>query len=143
MDAPANAARDTCSLVLESVRADTGEIELGVPGTEYRLFLRCAVDPATLRPAGPGRRVRGSIHGQALKLFRAHAGGRFIEPLWGHPRIVQGTVVDADAAANRLLVDMVVPAWLSLEPGQTVSEFPRGTLVNMYLASGLEFRPVG
>jgi hypothetical protein len=140
MDASKTASRDLCSLTLLSIR-DDGDLELGVPGTEYRLHLACEGDPSRLQPSAAARRLRGTIHGKALKLSKAHGGGKFIEPLWGHPRIVQGTVLDADAAGNRLLVDLAVPAWLTLEPGQSASEFPRGTLVNMYLASGMTFRP--
>lgn len=140
MDASPTASRDTCSLILLST-CDGGGLELGVPGTEYRLHLTCEGDPQRLAPNPATRRVRGSIHGKALKLSAARGGGRFIEPLWGHPRIVQGTVLEADAAGNRLLVDLVVPAWLTLDAGQSTAEFPRGTLVNMYLASGMTFRP--
>jgi hypothetical protein len=139
--APTKAASpDLCTLTLLAIR-DGGELELGVPGTEYRLHLACEGDPSRLRPSAAARRVQGTIHGKALKLSKALGGGKFIEPLWGHPRIVQGTVLAADAAGNRLLVDLAVPAWLTLEAGQSTAEFPRGTLVNMYLASGMTFRP--
>ena len=136
------AAPDVSTLVLHAIR-DGGELELGVPNTEYRLHLACEGDPARLAPHPASRRVRGTIHGRALKLSKAAGGGKFIEPLWGHPRIVQGAVLAADAAGNRLLVDLAVPAWLTLEEGQSTAEFPRGTLVNMYLASGMTFRPAG
>ena len=140
MNASPTASRDACSLVLLSIR-EGGELELGVPGTEYRLHLACEGDPARLVPHPASKRVKGTVHGKALKLSKAHGGGRFIEPLWGHPRIVQGTVIESDAAGNRLLVDLAMPAWLTLEAGQSTAEFPRGTLVNMYLASGMTFRP--
>lgn len=117
-----------------------GRIELAVPGTDYRLSLI----PATANSAAIaaiGKRVRGRIEGRALRLHIAAAGGRFIEPLVGAPRIVQGTVMAVDAAGRRLLLDVCVPIWITLDGDRSTDAFTIGTLVNFYMESGARFTP--
>ena len=82
------------------------------------------------------------IHGKALKINVAHAGGQFIEPVLGHPRIVNGTVIAVDPAENRLLAQVVVPMWVDVAEGQSARDFATGQLVNFYFASGVSFTPV-
>lgn len=129
-------ANDLCRAMLES--ATDGLVVLTVPGTDYQLHLVPVGRVAT----EPGKRVRGRIRGQALRLHVAQAGGKFIEPVYGHPRIVQGTVMAHGSDGASVLVDMVVPAWLSLEGDQRAADFPIGTMVNMYVASGMTFEEV-
>lgn len=129
---------DLCRVRMGGVRGDL--VELLLPGTDYRLSLQLSGDPSLLPE--PGKRLRGVISGKALRMHRAAAGGRFIEPVMGHPRIVQGTVMAIDPAANRMLADVVVPMWLTLEAAQPVQEFATGDLVNFYCESGMRFTPV-
>ena len=119
-----------------------GRILLTLPGTSYELDLALA-DSRQEIDVSPGKRVRGVINGQALRMHEASAGGRFIEPAAGTPRIVQGTIIDSDVQGNRLLVDIIVPMWMSLEPGQDATEFELGGLVNFYVDSNISFTPVG
>lgn len=111
---------------------------VSVPHTEYllRLHLKGSCH------AAPGKRVSGTITGQAQKLSRALAGGEFIEPVCGHPRIVQGRVRATDAGTNRVLVQAVVPMWVTPAAGQSATEFRAGDFVNFYLESGVSFAPV-
>jgi len=110
---------------------------VSVPHTEYMLRLHLTSPTAV----APGKRIRGVISGQAQKLHRAHAGGEFIEPVEGHPRIVQGRIRSVDAGSNRVLVQAVVPMWVSLAPGQSAGEFHPGDFVNFYMESGVSFAP--
>ncbi|MDZ4755323.1 MAG: hypothetical protein SGJ11_12625 [Phycisphaerae bacterium] len=129
---------DICKLVLVSKTDDV--IVVSIPGTDYRLHLRPSV-PASSIAAQEGKRIRGRVRGRALRIHGAAAGGRFIEPIYGHPRIVQGTVAVVDDRLNRLLVDMVIPVWLDLAEGQRATEFSVGQTVNMYVESGMIFVP--
>ncbi len=117
-----------------------GRIGLRIDGSDYELHLVLHGDAAQI-PA-EGKRVRGVIHGQALKLNLAHAGGQFIEPVLGHPRIVNGVVIATDPAQNRLLAQVVVPMWVDVAEGQTARDFSTGQLVNFYFASGVSFTPI-
>ncbi|MGA1266558.1 MAG: hypothetical protein ACO32J_05205 [Phycisphaerales bacterium] len=122
--------------VLES--ANGSEITVSIPGTDYRI--RFAQGGPTA--VHPGKRVKGRVHAKALRMHRANAGGGFIEPVIGQPRIVQGVVRGVDPAANRLLLDVVVPMWIEPFDGQQATDFATGELVNFYMQSGAIFTPV-
>ena len=109
----------------------------GIPGTEYRLTLDH--DGEGDPPTAIGRRTHGRIIGAALKMAKPVAGGNYIEPLDGHPRIVQGTVIATDSANHRLLVDLVVPVWVVMAERQSPSGFATGDVVMFYLKRGTRF----
>jgi len=138
----APASSSTCTVRLEEVRGSantggSGSFLVSVPGTEYVLDL--VSGGATAVPLG--KRVTGSVSGRAQKLHRAHAGGEFIEPVEGHPRIVQGRVRETDPTGNRLLLQAVVPMWITLSADQSARSFMAGDIVNFYMESGVVFTP--
>ncbi len=114
-----------------------GALRLSIPGSEYVLDL-AAGGPTSV---ALGKRVMGVVSGRALKLHRTHAGGEFIEPVEGHPRIVQGRVRETDPAGNRILLQAVVPMWITLGADQRAQEFHAGDMVNFYMESGVVFTP--
>jgi hypothetical protein len=130
---------DVCRVVLESKSPD--QIVVSIPGTAYRLTVTPTVPVESITTA-EGKRMKGILRGKAQRMHTAVAGGRFIEPVYGHPRIVQGTVVSVDPERNRVLVQIVVPAWFDVAEGQKASAFAAGQLVNMYVESGMTFTPV-
>lgn len=141
----AASVQEIASFILEEPPTG-GSVVLGVHGTDYLITLTPSVQPADFPvPASRrNRRIRGTVEGRALKMHRADAGGRFIEPVHGQPRIVQGTVSRVDAANDRLLMDIVVPMWITVETevtGQSASDFQPGELLNFYLESGTRFVP--
>lgn len=115
-------------------------IELTISGTNYQIHLTPAVPVAQIAVA-VGKRITGRIHGKALRIFKAHGGGRFIEPIWGEPRIVAGIVQAVDEPNRRILVDVAVPMWLTLAERQPADMFKVGDLVNCYVESGTRFEP--
>ena len=136
---------EIASFILEEDPTEDSVV-LGVHHTDYLIRLTPSVAPADFPvPASRrNRRIRGTVEGRALKMHRADAGGRFIEPVHGQPRIVQGTVSRVDAANDRILMDIVVPMWITVETavtGQDASEFQPGELLNFYLESGTRFIP--
>lgn len=124
---------DLATLRLETV-AD-GIAEFTVPGTQYRLHLAVDAD----LDAQAGRRIRGRVRGRALRMHRASAGGNFIEPLQGRPRIVQGIVLAVDPAANEVVLDLVVPVRIAMHADQNAETFSTGDVVNFYMESGTRF----
>jgi hypothetical protein len=122
--------------VVESV-AD-GRIVLRLPRTNYQLHL-AAPETANGRTLTPGERVHGIVHGEALRMHAAHAGGKFIEPIWGAPRIVAGVVLHADEKQRFVIVDAVAVFRLTVPAHQSFAELAPGTLVNFYLKSGARF----
>lgn len=135
---PSSTTTDLCRAVLLEVL--DGDVVLGLPGTSYRIRLRCKGDASSLM-GRVGKRILGRIEGKAMRMHAAHGGGRFIEPVFGHPRIVNGTIAAIDAPGRRVLLDMVVPAWLTLAEGQAADDFAVGQLVNLYVESGMTFTP--
>ncbi|MFM7260019.1 MAG: hypothetical protein ACKO3W_05385, partial [bacterium] len=124
-----------CRVRLEE--ATSSDIVVSIPGTEYVLALR-AGGPTS---AAPGKRLSGTLSGRAQKFHRATAGGEFIEPVEGHPRIVQGRIREVDPTGNRVLLQAVIPMWVTLETGQSARDFAAGDFVNFYMESGVVFAP--
>lgn len=106
-----------------------------VPGTQYQLSLDVTDDLS----ASIGQRVRGRVHGRALRMHRASAGGNFIEPLEGRPRIVQGTVLAVDPSSQEVILDLVVPVRVAMVEDQPASGFATGEMVNFYMEPGTRF----
>lgn len=131
----ARPAQDVASL--RFVRMQNDMVVFKVPGTDYELHLVCR-DPLNVPE---GRRVKGTIHARALRMHQSDTGGRFMEPVYGPPRIVQGTVLEADSQNNRLLMDLTVPVWVTLDPAQTAAKYHPGAMLNFYVESGTRFEP--
>ena len=131
---------------------DTGGIARGhlISLDDQRLVFEPAHSSYQLElvPLGPvtaeaGERIAGFIEGQALRMFVAKAGGAFIEPLWGVPRIVQGRIRAVDAGGQRLLVAAAAPIWVMVgDAQQSAAQFAPGQMVNFYMQSGPSFRQV-
>lgn len=125
--------------ILESLSDQ--KIVVAVAGTDYQLHLTPAAPAAQISTA-VGKRIKGTVHAKALRLFKAAGGGRFIEPIIGEPRIVAGAVLAVDEPNRRLLVDVGIPMWLALSAGQAMKVFNIGDLVNCYVESDTTFRPM-
>ena len=123
--------------VLESL--DDNEIVLAVHHTEYKLHL--SLTPAQDITASVGSPLKGTIHARARRQHAARGGGRFIEPVWGAPRIVAGRVRAVDGPQRRLLVDAGVPMWVEAPKDQDLGVIRAGELVNFYVESGACFQP--
>jgi len=120
----------------------TGEIlVLAVTGTSYKLQLKAADNGQTITTE-TGKRIKGIINAKAMRIHNAKAGGKFIEPVWGEPRIVSGAVLAVDESKNRLLVDVSIPMWVEVYEGQQAQQFAVGQMVNFYVQSGMEFEQV-
>jgi len=115
-------------------------VRVTVPGTSYRLDLVLDGDAASMAHR-VGKRASGVIRGRALRAWQATAGGCFIEPVWGTPRIVQGRILAIDVQANAALLDLAVPAWIAIEPSQAVGQWQTGDMLNFYVESGASFTP--
>ncbi|MSR28739.1 MAG: hypothetical protein EXS03_04080 [Phycisphaerales bacterium] len=128
-----NTAKDAARVVLES--ACDGRVVVSVPKSHYRIdFVDDSKGVCARREIG--RPFNAIIHASALKMHRASGGGTFIEPVDGHPRIVQGRILATDATRNKTLVHAVVPIWISVPQGQAAADFTTGELVNFYVESG-------
>jgi len=116
-----------------------------VPGSQYQLHLRQEGALA----GRVGKRISGVIHATARRVDVTDKGGRFVEPVIGRPRRVQGTVVAHDNAANTLTVNCAgsaavdgvgLPVVCKLtDARQSPAQFPLGALVGFDVLDGASF----
>ena len=128
-------ASDITRAVLQHMDGD--KIILAIPSTDYQIHLMCSGNTATQ----VGKRIQGVINIKALRMHKASAGGSFIEPIYGHPRVVQGRVLAVDVTANAVLLELAFPAWVTIEPSQTAGSWQTGDMLNFYVESGMTFTP--
>ncbi len=117
------------------VEKSPDKLVLAVPGTDYRL---------RLVPVGPiqaevNERVSGIIRAKAQRVDVIPAGGRFIEPVFGRPRRVQGRIIGGDVKANTLTVQACVPITVTLMPNQRAAQFAIGQMVSFDVEPGATF----
>lgn len=125
--------------VIDSIDGST--IVLALAHTDYRVALQLSVDAD--RIAVPvGKRIKGVVEAEGMRFHASSGGGQFMEPVYGEPRIVAGTVLHVAPDAGKVLIDAAMPIWFRpLEADQDWSIFTERTLVTGYLKSGISFTP--
>jgi len=126
--------------IFERAVADTATkpayIVFSVPDTSYQLHLR----PTALVATPTGKRLVGTIRVKSRRLDVVETGGRYVEPVMGRPRRVQGTVIAVDAATNTVTVNAGVSIACELtDARQTASQFQAGQLVSADVMDGATF----
>lgn len=116
-----------------------GAVTLGIPETDYELRLAVSADFAT----PTGKKASGVIRAQAKRIDRIRTGGKFIEPVAGRPRRVQGRVIGLDEEAGVVIVDAGVPIWCRTGDRQRPADFQIGEMVATDVLSGATFTPSG
>lgn len=115
-----------------------GMIIMSLPDTDYRLHL--VVDRQI--DATIGKPIEGCIRARAKRVDVIRSGGRFIEPVYGRPRRVQGRIIATDAQANTITVRCACPIECELTANQQAARFTVGQLVSFDIESGATFEPV-
>jgi hypothetical protein len=70
------------------------------------------------------------------------SGGKYIEPVFGHPRRVQGSVVSTDSSSNSITVHAGVPIVCAItDSRQKASQFEPGQFVSFDVLDGATFAP--
>ncbi|MBC7834268.1 MAG: hypothetical protein H7Y88_04100 [Phycisphaerales bacterium] len=113
-------------------------VKMLFPGTSYELHLV----PATDITCEKGKRIVGRIAGAARRVDVVMTGGRYVEPVYGNPRRVQGTIVSTNDATNVIVVDAGMPIHLTLtDARQKGAQFALGQLVSCDVMDGTTFHP--
>lgn len=118
--------------------AGTGPVAMRLlfPGTSYDLHLV----PRAEVTVEEGKRIEGIIAAEARRVDVVGTGGRFVEPVYGRPRRVQGMVVGV--ADGRLVVNCGMPIHLTLtDPRQRPEQFEPGVMVACDVLDGATFTP--
>ncbi len=115
---------------------EDGQAVLGAIGPKYEV--RVQVDS----PLSAGSRVAGRVKVKARKVWTIPAGGSFISPLLGEPRVVQGRVLYADnktivvQAGYRVTIELPTDkSAFDLKNGS----LQRGVMVNVTIWPGAKF----
>ncbi len=119
------------------VQQSEGKIVLGLPGSEYQLHL---LTDAALTPSVTGK-ITGTITAEAQRVDKTQngTGGRFIEPVYGRPRRIQGRITATDTAANTITVFAACPVVCSFATDQSASDFEVGQTVTFDVKPGAKF----
>lgn len=129
-------ARGVLAEVVNATATAPGYLRLTVPNSNYDLHLR-PTGPIT---AQPGKRLIGVVRAKARRVDLTETGGRFIEPVMGRPRRVQGPVVSVDADANTITVNAGVPIVCELtDPRKKADAFAPGQFVGFDVLEGATF----
>ena len=115
-----------------------GTVTLRVPGSNYRNSFVVRGTGAALTP---GERVHGTIHAPAWKVDRVEMGGNYVEPLYGRPRRMQGTISAVNPATNELTVQVGYEATVKMPEKYKATDFAPGQRVGWDNITIPEFEP--
>jgi hypothetical protein len=131
-------ARGVLDEVVEATATHPAFLKISIPNTSYELHLLPTGHVAT----APGKRIVGTIRARCRRIDEVLTGGRFIEPVYGRPRRVQGTIVAIDTPGNAIVVDATVPIHCTpTDPRQKATDFKPGQLVSFDVLDGATFTP--
>lgn len=127
-------ARGVLSEVVAASVTKPAFVKVSFPNTSYELHLLPAVPTRT--PVG--KRIIGVVRAKARRIDIVESGGKFVEPVSGRPRRVQGRVVSI--VGDALVVDAGVPIHVTpTDARQKPSDFEPGEIVGFDVLDGATF----
>ena len=118
---------------------DPDSVLVGWPGSSYELQLSCQDEVSTTTNG----KIRGVVFARGLRFHAASAGGLFVEPSDGEPRLLAGRVVAVDENNALVVLKAPMPILVSMQPAQDWSILTEGSMVNGHVESGAGFLPRG
>lgn len=118
------------------ISAGDGRVVINPVGTGYQLELEASGEWPV------GQRVCGAVRAKARKVWTISAGGGFISPMVGTPRVVQGRVRRVET--GRIVVQAGAEVGVELPPGPEALDLVNGpiapgVMVNITLEPGASF----
>lgn len=133
-----NLTRGVLQEVVPASATKPGHVVIRIPNTSYLLRLV----PTTVPTTSLNKRIVGTIRARAKRVDTVGTGGRFVEPVFGRPRRVQGFVIETDPAANTITVDAGVPIVCELtDKRQRSADFIPSQFVGFDVMDGATFEP--
>lgn len=109
-------------------------VVISILDTSYQLHL---VPDGTVN-GREGHRIIGTIRAKARRIDVVKTGGRYVEPVFGRPRRVQGTVIAIEGGS--VVVNAGVPIWVEpTDARQSASDFEVGQFVSFDALDGATF----
>jgi hypothetical protein len=129
--------------IAEATATRPAHIVFKVPGTSYELHLEPSGGIGEIKSSCEvGKRIIGIIRAEAKRIDEVRTGGRYVEPVYGRPRRVQGRIVAI--AGPAVVVDAGVPIHCTpTDPRQEASSFEVGQFVSFDVKPGASFERVG
>lgn len=89
----------------------------------------------------PGKTITGTIRARAKRIDVCNTGGRFVDPVMGRPRRVQGSIVAIEDGF--IVVSAGMPIYCQpVAPGQSADDFEVGQFVSFSVERGASFEEV-
>ncbi len=114
---------------------EEGMITLGLVNTDYQLRLMVGAD----FDVAVGTRVAGVVSANAKRVDKIGAGGKYIDPVYGRPRRLQGKVVAVSREDNTITVNGGCAIVCRLMESQKAKDYAMGEIVGFALERGAEF----
>lgn len=121
------------------IEIDPERIVLAVAGTDYQVHL--VLDGELPSDVEVHDWISGVVRADAQRADLMKAGGRFIEPVYGRPRRIQGCIIGGDVSANIIVVDCGIKVHAKLMPLQKAGDFATEQLVGFDIEAGATFTP--
>ncbi|HEX8877768.1 MAG TPA: hypothetical protein VF777_13540 [Phycisphaerales bacterium] len=125
-----------CRGVLEQIVPESATkpayIVISVPNTSYQIHL--------LGTAGGeiGKTIVGTVRAKARRIDVVQSGGRYLEPVFGRPRRIQGSIVAIDGSS--VVVNAGVPVHVEpTDPRQSAGGFQVGQFISFDALDGATF----
>ncbi len=129
-------ARGTLEQVVPATLTKPGYIVVSFPNTSYQTHL-IPTAPVT---SAVGKRILGVVRAKTRRVDSVETGGRYVEPVFGRPRRVQGTVVATDSHANTITINAGFPMVCVIgDERQRAEQFAPGDMVTFDLPDHATF----
>jgi len=127
-------ARGTLTDIVASTATKPGFIKVSFPNTSYELHLIPIAPPR----AEVDKKILGLIRAKARRIDTVQTGGRYVEPVFGRPRRVQGTVLSV--SGESVLVNAGVPIHITpTDARQKAADFQPGQFISFDVMDGASF----
>jgi len=137
---PPSTARGVLASRMPETATKPAMVVLTFYNTQYELHLLPVGDVVSPANAPEGKRVEGSIRADAKRVDVVTSGGRYVEPVHGRPRRVQGSIVATDNTKNTITVNAGVPIECRLtDRRQSAAQFEVGQFVSFDVMRGATF----
>lgn len=131
-------ARGILGEVVAATATKPAHIVLELLNTSYQIHLL----PGGAIATPVGKRIVGVVRADARRVDIVKSGGKYVEPVAGRPRRVQGAVVGRDTSANTITVNAGVAIVLKLtDARQRAEQFEDGAFVSCDVCDGATFTP--
>ena len=127
-------ARGTLVEIVDATATRPAHIVFHPYNTNYQTHLIPVGEISTK----PGKTITGTIYANAKRIDIISTGGRFVDPVFGRPRRVQGSIIAIDG--GRIVVSAGMPIHCQpTAPGQAAEDFEVGQFVGFSVEPGASF----